>query len=64
LNSVDEAISFIESYITNSTVQQFAKFEIEVRFNNGDRIEATFRSKADAVRFLNNYRSPFEPFAE
>jgi hypothetical protein len=50
--SVQDAIEFIAQYEERHPSGSFIKYEIEVRYTNGDRIQAEFRSKADAVGFL------------
>lgn len=61
LQSVETAIHFIESRQPRKSSHPFVKYEIDVRFNNGDQIQAEFRSNDDAVRFLRGFESPFTP---
>lgn len=35
----------------------FAKFEVQIRFNNEDRIEGNFKNKEDAIQFLKTFAS-------
>jgi hypothetical protein len=62
LATVAEAIMFIEGYKESVGQHPIQRYEIRVRYNNGDSIEATFRDKADAVTFLRTYKPV--PFAE
>jgi hypothetical protein len=53
--SVVEAIQFIESYNETNSTDKVLKYEIMIRYNNGDRIEAQFVEKEQAVEFLRGY---------
>jgi hypothetical protein len=46
------AASFIESYSPKPEGGSFQRFEIIVRFSNGDRVEGSFASHGDALNFL------------
>jgi hypothetical protein len=60
--SVDAAISFIETYIeTDEAIKPLAKFEIQIRYNNGDSIKGEFVDKDGAAAFLRTYQSPLRP---
>jgi hypothetical protein len=50
--SVDEAIKFIEDYEEDCEVNEFVRYEVNVRYNNGDEIAGRFEAKSDAVKFL------------
>lgn len=56
-HKVQDAIKFIENYTPNENLD-FIKFEINISYNNGDKIEATFQSISDAIDFLNSFASP------
>ena len=59
LASVQKAIEYIEAY--NNTVNgklPLIKYEITIRYNNGDKVEGTFNGKEDTLIFLNSYSSP------
>ena len=52
--NLDDAINFIENYnIANSGSYKFERFEIIVRYSNDDKIEASFYTQNDAIKFLN-----------
>jgi hypothetical protein len=55
LPTVADAIRFIEVYKEKAGEQPISRYEIRVRYNNGDLVEGTFRDKADAVGFLRTY---------
>jgi hypothetical protein len=60
--SVDAAISFIETYNEkDEAVKPLAKFEIQIRYNNGDSIKGEFVDKDGAAAFLRTYQSPLRP---
>jgi hypothetical protein len=56
--SIAEAIEFIENYNEASISNPIRKYEILIRYNNGDRIEAQFIEKEQAVEFLGSYLPP------
>jgi hypothetical protein len=54
--TVPEAISFIENYAdTAGAALPVVRYEIEVRYNNGNVIEGKFGDKESAVEFLQTY---------
>ena len=59
LDSIQKAIEFIESYSnpTNGKLP-LVKYEITIKYNNGDKVEGTFNGKEDTLEFLNSYSSP------
>lgn len=59
LDSIQKAIEFIESYSnpTNGNLP-LVKYEITIKYNNGDKVEGTFNGKEDTLEFLNSYSSP------
>jgi hypothetical protein len=56
LPTVDDAIKFIERYEEITSKLPIQRYEIRIRYNNGDSVEATFRDKGDAVTFLRTYQ--------
>lgn len=56
LTTIDDAIRFIECYQEKAGKRPIQRYEIQIRYNNGDSIEATFQEKADAVAFLRTYQ--------
>lgn len=56
--SVTEAIAFIEQHDpTRDCEGGFRKYEVVVRYNNGDKIDATFADKNQAIAFLTHVGS-------
>ena len=56
LPTVADAIKFIEGYEEKSGKHPIQRYEIRIRYNNGDSIEAMFRDKGDGVTFLRTYQ--------
>jgi hypothetical protein len=56
--SVEEAIAFIEGYRETDRSHPVVRYEVEIRYNNGDDIEGRFGDKQTAIAFLRSYRSP------
>ena len=56
-DSVERAISFIESYEEDQgqPLMPVARYEVEVRYHNGDRIQGQFAGKEQAITFLRSY---------
>ena len=57
--TIDAAISFVEGYSeTNSSLIPVARYEVQIRYNNGDSIKGEFVDKQGVVAFLRTYQSP------
>lgn len=57
LPSIERAINFIENYDENDNSDPIIRYEIEIRYNNGDLIKGIFDDKERTIRFLRNYES-------
>ncbi|MEB3342532.1 hypothetical protein [Okeania sp.] len=55
-NSVKDAIKFIETYQGNSGLQPLVKYEIQINYNTGHRIEGKFTDKQNVIQFLRTYQ--------
>jgi hypothetical protein len=55
-SSVAEAIAFLSSYDAASVVGKVYKYEIYIRYTNGDKITAEFTEKTAALEFLTKYK--------
>jgi hypothetical protein len=64
LDTVGKAIDFIASYARKASVSGFMKYEIEIRYNNGDKIVAEFKDKDVAIKFLRANEEPYRPAAQ
>ncbi len=53
--SISEAIDFLNEYSESKTNAPLMRYEITIKYNTGDKIEASFKTKTDALRFLKNY---------
>lgn len=52
-SSVDEAIVFVSDYQNDlQSDGLFRKYEIVVKYTNGDKIDADFQDKKNAIAFL------------
>ncbi|MFB2936658.1 hypothetical protein ACE1B6_15510 [Aerosakkonemataceae cyanobacterium BLCC-F154] len=54
-NSVLEAIDFVANYSATAVDTPVLKFEIEISYCNGDKIQAIISDKNNVLTFLNNY---------
>ncbi|WP_211329297.1 hypothetical protein [Ammoniphilus oxalaticus] len=60
--NIPDVITFIKGYEECKTISaEFIKYEVIVRYNNGDRIDAEFKSKDSVVDFLESFLPPFKP---
>lgn len=56
LYSVETAINFIETYQEQNELSlNFTKYEVEIRYNNNDFIEAVFHQKSGVIEFLKKF---------
>lgn len=55
VTNVTEAIDFIEKYSEAKPYHPLIKYEIIIKYNTIDRIEASFKDKKDAIKFLETY---------
>jgi len=53
--TIEAAIEFIESYDPSAGSRPIVRFEVIIRYDNGDRITADFGSPADAIVFLGSF---------
>jgi hypothetical protein len=54
-NSVTEAIDFLKKYSEDKPKLPLSKYEIIIKYNTSDRIEASFKDKRDSIKFLESY---------
>ncbi len=53
VSTIGNAITYIQNYSSvQTTLIPILKYEIDIRYNNGDVIHAIFQDKAEAIRFL------------
>jgi len=55
LGSVLDAVAFIKKYDESGKHLPIAKYEVIIRYNNGDKIEGTFNDKRETLKFLETY---------
>jgi hypothetical protein len=56
LPSVQDAISYLQGYNEAQPSRAPAlKYEVDVRYNNGDVIHGIFQQKAEAINFLRTF---------
>lgn len=54
--TINNAIEYIQNYSDNQpTFAPALKYEIEIRYNNGDIIHAMFQNKTEALKFLRTF---------
>ena len=55
-NSITEAINFVEEYSESQSKLPLSKYEVIIRYNTGDKIEASFKDKKNCIKFLESYK--------
>jgi len=55
INTIKDAIQFLDGYMEKRTNNKFVKYEIIIKYNTGDKIDASFRNKRDAMQFLMSF---------
>jgi len=55
-SDITEAIAFIEAFDESKPCGPFTRYEVGVRFSNGDEIRGQFSDKATAITFLQSTR--------
>ncbi len=54
--TIKEAIEYFHNYLeTQPSIAPASKYEIDIRYNNGDIIHAIFHRKAEAIEFLETF---------
>ena len=54
VTTLEQAIQFIDAYEETRKAREFVRYEVNVRYTNGDEIRGTFESKTEAVKFLSS----------
>lgn len=57
LGSIGKAIEFINSYVQKGELP-ILKYEITIKYNNGDKVEASFKDNRSTIEFLVSYKAP------
>ena len=54
-DTVEAAVQYISNYDQSTPSSDFVKYEVNVRYSNGDDIRGTFHDKDRAIEFLSSY---------
>ena len=57
-HSVSEAIAYLEGYPERETARPLVRYELAIRYDNGDRIECSFQDRDSALDFLRSFVPP------
>ncbi len=52
--AVQGAVRYISNHDTSVSSSKFVRYELTVRYSNGDNVCGTFHDKGDAIKFLNS----------
>jgi len=56
ITTIEQAIEYIQNYSdTKPSPAPALKYEIDIRYNNGDVIHAIFGRQAEAIKFLETF---------
>lgn len=55
VNTITEAIDFLKEHLESIPRLPLVKYEVVIKYNTGDKINANFKDKKDAINFLENY---------
>jgi len=55
-SSIEEALASIEGFDQDASVSEFVRYEIEVRYHNGNKLHGTVKDKEAASEFLTMYK--------
>ena len=56
-DKINDAVRFISQHKLSTPSSEFVRYEILVRYSNGDQIQGSFQEKAGAIEFLKSYSS-------
>lgn len=56
LSNVGEAITFIEAFDETKPCEPFTRYEVGIRYSNGDEVRGEFKDKLTAIDFLRGMR--------
>ncbi len=62
--TIMDAIQLLESYHEHNASRQFQRYEIEVRYNNGETVHGRFNDKLGAIEFLRGFQPITAPATE
>ncbi len=56
ISTIEQAIEYVQNYIdTQTSIAPALKYEIDIRYNNGDVIHAIFQQNTQAINFLRTF---------
>ncbi|MBM3889047.1 MAG: DNA methylase [Verrucomicrobia bacterium] len=55
--TLQQAIAFIEAYTEADGGRPVVRYEVQIRYSNGDKIEGQFTDREGAIQFLRSYQS-------
>lgn len=57
LDTIEDAVRFVEEHDETALVSEFVRYELNVRYSNGDEVRGTFREREKAIAFLRSLSS-------
>jgi hypothetical protein len=55
--TVDDAIAFVDAHEEAAPSSPLVRYEVRIRYDNGDKIEGQFLDKATTIEFLQAYQT-------
>jgi hypothetical protein len=56
VKTVDDAVKLLQAYDDKRGGGDVNRYEIQIRYNNGDKVEASFHDKEAAIKHLRIYQ--------
>lgn len=56
VSSISEALKLLDHYSESQSKLPLSRYEVIIRYNTGDKIEANFKDKKDCIKFLESYK--------
>lgn len=54
-DSIKDAVRFVSEYDQSAPVSDFVRYELNIRYSNGDEVRGTFQEKERAIEFLRSF---------
>lgn len=53
--SVEDAVGFVSEHDQSIPASDFVRYELNIRYSNGNEVKGTFREKHEAIEFLRSF---------
>lgn len=56
-DSIKDAVRFVSDYDQSAPVSDFVRYELNIRYSNGDEVRGTFQKKGTTIEFLRSFEN-------